>query len=208
MQSEGQTYPDARRVMLKHYGPPLPSAFWRYQLHKVTGATKQELVRNLERVRSMQIRAAQDEGESEMQEFELVYPFCGAYPQPERDRLLAEVDGLAKKDMMRKIVARAPEMIRAGVHFAGNAGDSTRIAKRSINGNAVPLTKRPHRENPAEERCFGCGRLSCRPGERCPAHKSACHNCGRMGHYRKVCRKPISGRNVNFCQPPMPEEGS
>ena len=204
MESGGETYAEARAAMLAFYGPMVPHVYWKHQLTKTTGATKQELVSNLLHVRSMQVRAARDVGRPEMDETDLVYQFCEAYPNEERGRLLGDLEGVRLEDVFTTAVRRAPELPRAGIHFAG---DATRLAKRSSNNLAVPVGKRPTREN-HEERCFGCGRQSCRPGERCPAHRSTCHNCGKMGHYRKVCRQQTPRSGGNFRQVSRADEGS
>jgi hypothetical protein len=205
MESGGETYAEARAAMLAFYGPMVPHVYWKHQLTKATGATKRELVSNLLHVRSMQVRAARDVGRPEMDETDLVYQFCEAYPKEERERLLGDLEGVRLEDVFTTTVRRAPELPRASIHFAG---DATRLAKRSPHNLAEPAGKRPHRGDPAEERCFGCGRQSCRPGERCPAHRTTCHNCGKMGHYRKVCRKQTPMRSVNFCPVAKPDEGS
>ena len=205
MSKGSHTYQEARRAMLQFYGPKLPHVFWRHQLFRTTGATKQELVANLEHVREMQGRAARDAGKSEMTEEELIYQFCEAYPKVERERLLGLLRRGNEDEAFEMTVSSAPEFTGAPAYFAG---DSTRLAKRSANGNAFPLGKRQRTGTSAEEKCFGCGRPGCRPGERCPAHKTQCHNCGISGHYRKVCRKQQPARRVNFCQAPVPEEGT
>ena len=39
-------------------------------------------------------------------------------------------------------------------------------------------------------KCFGCGSTSWHPQSHCPAFKTVCHNCTKVGHYAKVCRQP------------------
>ena len=48
------------------------------------------------------------------------------------------------------------------------------------------------RNQPAETKCGHCGRSYPHEGcrESCPAFKQSCHNCGTVGHYAKLCRKP------------------
>jgi Zinc knuckle len=38
--------------------------------------------------------------------------------------------------------------------------------------------------------CRNCGTESCAGHRRCPAYTSVCNNCGRLGHYARVCRNP------------------
>ena len=64
--------------------------------------------------------------------------------------------------------------------------------------NAVSKYKqaRGRRPPPVEsELCNGCGQTEHPEGRRasCPAFKSACSNCGKIGHYHTVCRQPKSG---------------
>jgi hypothetical protein len=132
MSSDGDTYAKARLAMLKFHGPKIPHVYWRHQLQKVTGATKQELVSNLSHVRNMQVRAARDAGQAEMTEVELVYQFCEAYPKAERERLLGFLHGVKDEDAFETTVSRAPELTGAPVYFAG---ESNRLAKRSANSN-------------------------------------------------------------------------
>ena len=49
-----------------------------------------------------------------------------------------------------------------------------------------------HSKNQPTETCGHCGRLYPHEGgrESCPAFKQSCHNCGTVGHYAKLCRKP------------------
>ena len=51
------------------------------------------------------------------------------------------------------------------------------------------------RNQPAETKCGHCGRSYPHEGgrESCPAFKQSCHNCGTVGHYAKLCRKPQTG---------------
>ena len=37
--------------------------------------------------------------------------------------------------------------------------------------------------------CFGCGNTAHSPAN-CPFKGARCHNCGKVGHIRKTCRKP------------------
>ena len=48
------------------------------------------------------------------------------------------------------------------------------------------------RNQPAETKCGHCRRSYPHEGgrESCPAFKQSCHNCGTVGHYAKLCRKP------------------
>lgn len=47
------------------------------------------------------------------------------------------------------------------------------------------------------QKCGACGRQAHQGGAECPAKGQACLNCGKMGHFRAVCRqKPkVNGMN-------------
>ena len=100
----------------------------------------------------------------------------------------------------------------------GNAMDRAVVYAQSIEGNTEmsvnqlatrKFTKQNHqranrhddfrkqesshsRNQPADSKCGHCGRSYPHEGgrESCPAFKQRCHNCGTVGHYAKLCRKP------------------
>ena len=121
MSKGSHTYQEARRAMLQFYGPKLSHVFWRHQLSRTTGATKQELVANLEHVREMQGRAARDAGHREMTEEELIYQFCEAYPKVERERLLGLLCRGNEDEAFEMTVSSAPEFTGAPAYFAGDS---------------------------------------------------------------------------------------
>ena len=100
---------------------------------------------------------------------------------------------------------------------AGNAMDRAVAYTKSMEGDTVmsvnqlvtrKFTKENHqranrhddfrRQQPGNskhqptETCGHCGRSYPHEGgrESCPAFKQSCHNCGTVGHYAKLCRKP------------------
>ena len=40
----------------------------------------------------------------------------------------------------------------------------------------------------ARNRCDQCGRSHAAKKESCPAHGQKCHNCGKLGHFSRLCR--------------------
>ena len=57
--------------------------------------------------------------------------------------------------------------------------------------NSADITVNAVRTNAQQVwKCFGCGSTSQHPRSRCPAFKTACHNCTKIGHFAKVCRQP------------------
>ena len=100
----------------------------------------------------------------------------------------------------------------------GNAMDRAVVYAQSIEGNTEmsvnqlatrKFTKQNHqranrhddfrkqeashsRNQPADSKCGHCGISYPHEGgrESCPAFKQRCHNCGTVGHYAKLCRKP------------------
>ena len=48
-------------------------------------------------------------------------------------------------------------------------------------------------------RCYGCGSSTQHPRTNCPAYKTTCHKCGKIGHFSKVCKSsnPTPRRSVN-----------
>ena len=85
---------------------------------------------------------------------------------------------------------------------AGNAMDRAVAYTKSMEGDTArsvnqlvtrEFTKQPsHSKNQPTEMCGHCGRSYPHEGgrESCPAFKQSCHNCGTIGHYAKLCRKP------------------
>ena len=39
-----------------------------------------------------------------------------------------------------------------------------------------------------QQSCGRCGRVSCRGGIQCLAHGRSCHKCGKLNHFKSVCR--------------------
>jgi len=44
--------------------------------------------------------------------------------------------------------------------------------------------------------CKRCGKANHEPAQ-CPFKSARCHNCGKVGHIRKVCRQPLKNSNQN-----------
>ena len=40
----------------------------------------------------------------------------------------------------------------------------------------------------SQQGCFWCGSTTAHDRSKCPANKSKCHKCGKLGHFKKVCR--------------------
>ena len=45
----------------------------------------------------------------------------------------------------------------------------------------------------SSRRCRGCGDSSCSDSDRCPARNATCRNCGRKGHFWRLCRSLTPG---------------
>ena len=81
-------------------------------------------------------------------------------------------------------------MDRAVAYTKSMEGDTARLVNQLVTRK---FTKQPsHSTNQPTETCGHCGRSYPHEGgrESCPAFKQCCHNCGTVGHYAKLCRKP------------------
>ena len=48
---------------------------------------------------------------------------------------------------------------------------------------------------PNNSHCGRCGRLGYHSFSQCPARDVVCHNCGKTGHYKLMCRSRTTGLN-------------
>ena len=88
---------------------------------------------------------------------------------------------------------------RPGMQAAVTEANSSSLdsaSGESVNAVSKYKQARGRRPPPVESGlCNGCGQTEHPEGRRasCPAFKSACSNCGKVGHYHTVCRQPKSG---------------
>ena len=64
------------------------------------------------------------------------------------------------------------------------------------NTNRSRTRNPPYNKSKAEQMCFYCGGSYPHPGGKtsCPAFGKECRGCGRLGHFKEVCRAKHSGR--------------
>lgn len=48
--------------------------------------------------------------------------------------------------------------------------------------------RKPQLTKQENKTCFKCGKTQMHPAAQCPAKNAECHNCGKRGHYGRVCR--------------------
>jgi len=74
-----------------------------------------------------------------------------------------------------------------------------RGAKKSFQVEAVKDKRRSRPMNKDYNGCSWCGSKTAHDKSRCPANNNRCFNCGKLGHFKKVCRsrvvKAIESRN-------------
>ena len=49
---------------------------------------------------------------------------------------------------------------------------------------------------PGPKACYRCGKMPLHRQSECPATDAVCHNCGKKGHYGKVCRSSATSLNA------------
>lgn len=52
---------------------------------------------------------------------------------------------------------------------------------------SYPNTKKTVQSRWEHKACPKCGKSPCHPAWQCPAKNAECNNCGKQGHYGKVC---------------------
>ena len=71
----------------------------------------------------------------------------------------------------------------------------------ALNKNTDRLKKShpPSNKIKTEQRCFYCGGSYPHPGGKtCPAFGKECRGCGRLGHFKEMCRAKHTGRSGSF----------
>ena len=69
--------------------------------------------------------------------------------------------------------------VHSSVHYCKTKGRGK--YKPRSQPNEAPTTNHPHK-------CGNCG--TSHPPRKCLAFNKACNNCGKLGHFSKVCRSP------------------
>lgn len=107
---------------------------------------------------------------------------------------------LKKLSSTKKRPALRVAEVEADVHQVDEM--SPRVSNRSAevhevrrsSGNKKPFMKpssgkkRPREQSPEKKECPKCGNIEHRHGS-CPALNAKCHNCGRPGHFARMCRE-------------------
>src|SRR5699024_4089627 len=102
-------YAAIREACLLLYGPPMPVGFFRHRIFSIRGATREEVLPPMEDALALHNRAARDEGRPEWSDWDLIYPFIGAFPDPVREQLKNDLRLVQKmENPFRELVSRAP----------------------------------------------------------------------------------------------------
>ena len=81
------TYEALRALILKEHGPVDPVNFFKREMYRVRGDTREDVRETLMRILTKHNRAAKSEGIQEMQDRDVCYPFIDAFPVDVRREL-------------------------------------------------------------------------------------------------------------------------
>ncbi|XP_042071854.1 uncharacterized protein K02A2.6-like [Haplochromis burtoni] len=129
-----------------------------------------------------------------------------------RDRIVV---GIRDKDLSRRLqlmkdltlaqttqIVRQSEEVAAQVSLQGDAGGSVqevRDKRKSMDWKSQQQRGRLPAEKKwagRDKKCGKCGKTQHARDERCPAAKSVCHGCRKIGHWARVCRNTRSVNEV------------
>ena len=70
-----------------------------------------------------------------------------------------------------------------------SSGGSTVVSTfSSPSGEVTVNSVNTSRVQSSSWRCYGCGSSTYHSRSTCPAYKSSCHKCGKVGHFARVCK--------------------
>lgn len=83
--------------------------------------------------------------------------------------------------------ARALDMAHKSMESYNSPVTSSELSINSISSKSLAKTSTENVSSDQSKKCWNCGNES-HPRIKCPAKDVNCHNCGRKGHFSKVCR--------------------
>jgi hypothetical protein len=201
-------YTELRRAILVAHGPTHPTAFYMRQLHRVTGETGQAVREKLRVYMALYNRAVIDAGRPEliMDEKDLVYAFCDAFPPATSERLLGDIGMVwLQEKPLEQLFRRAPGY-KTGVRIAQTSTGTVATAKREPPTALATLHEQTPRNFKPRRRlaCERCGG-DCQSPETCRARERICYNCHRRGHFASQCRAPRQNAETNPNNAPVGE---
>lgn len=111
---EPMTYRMIRAVLLGEHGPVDPVNFYRRELYKVRGTSREEVREKLVMIQTIHNRAAEDEAKQKLVDRDLCYPFINSFPVEIREELeqkLALV--FAQKEPFEQLFRLAPTRVKS-----------------------------------------------------------------------------------------------
>ncbi len=86
--------------------------------------------------------------------------------------------------------ANASKVALDAMHFKKDEQRKNKV-KELPQGRQKPF-KKPIQTKGGYKSCNKCGKMPSHPTSQCPAKSVECHNCGKGGHYGRVCRSASS----------------
>lgn len=213
------TYQEVRRTLLKEHGPIDPVNFFRLELYRVRGNSREEVREALMKILTKLNRAADDDRREQLLPRDLCYPFMNAFPQGVKAALERQFAlAFAQADPFEHLFRLAPskQSISADLHLLEAEGqvlpsrsvvastDYEEEAEAVGNECCCYLQQRqqqqppnPSQRRPAKRR-FVTPAPSSNSNAKTPrTEQGPCQRCGYAAHPDRAC--PAIGKECAAC---------
>ena len=119
-----------------------------------------------------------------------------------RDRLVC---GLRSKTIQNRLLTEKDLTLTKALDLAvGMEAAAKEVTEWEAAAGATPLPKDNvfKLNTPTRQSCYCCGKANHRYAQ-CPLKGLKCHNCGKVGHFKHVCRQPKKPVRAQGKQPPV-----
>ena len=176
-----KAYDELVAAMAKHHDPAPSEIVQRYRFNSCSRKENESVATYLSELRTLAEHCNYHDNLNDML----------------RDRL---VRGIENKSIQKRLLAEATLTLKKATELAlametaeANAetlqSTSSQGSEQELRQPVLRMQSGGPSGNKAAGVCYRCGQTS-HKAPRCPYKESKCHNCGKVGHLMKVCRKP------------------
>ena len=178
-----KTYAELVAAMANHHNPAPSEIVQRYRFNSRSRKEGESVATYLSELRSLAEHCNYQNNLDDMLRDRLV---CGIENKSIQKRLLAEAALTLKKATELALAMETAEANAETLQSTSSRGGAQELRQPVLR---MQSTQRGQPSgNSAAGACYRCGQKS-HKAPKCPYKEAKCHNCGKVGHLKKVCRK-------------------